>query len=534
MTGNTPQPWIGLVSKKIYEENGCMVVSGICLTRLIGGKGSLDTKQVRIDVPSKEDAARISFGFRYGLPGPNGARINTYRLVIDLIEAREWDIQNKLLVIYKDQYRGTIVYDVRDLRKGHNKNGPLLIHDGVTTYLRQNKYNRAFLVVRDTNRYDYPAEQERLERAKEKSKELRGKDIILMYEKNCSRYEESASVLYEKLIDMGYNNVFYIVDTSIPAVQELPEKYKKNLIEKDSDKHLEYFFACDKFISTETIDHSLQLRIANKSAQDKITGEGLMYVFLQHGVMYMVSLNSALRVGFRQKSGYRLHRTVVSSEAEARHFIDLAGMERDDLYITGLAKFDKCYRNEGADKIIIMPTWRRWETNQAKEDVESTGYFRMIETMYYAVPEDKRDKVIILPHPLMAERFRDEAGGLGGSIMLADSYDRVFRDCSLLITDYSSIAYDAFYRGANVAFYWKDKDECMEHYGEGTYLMLNEDNVFGEVCMNGEEITKAVEELYDKPQRARDLERYAKIVEFHDGRNSERIIERLKADNVIK
>lgn len=529
----TIQPWIGLVTKNIKEENGCLVVSGICMTRLINGKGALDTELVRIDVTSQKNAATMSFGSRYGLPGPKKSRINTYKLVIDLQEAREWDIQNKLLVIYKDQYEGFIAYDVRDRRTGQNKNGPLFIHDGVTSYLRQNKYNRVFLVVRDTNRYDYPEEQERLERAKKKAEELRDRDIILMYEKNCSRYEESASVLYEKLIDMGYDNVFYIVDMSIPAVQELPDKYKKNLIQKDSDKHLEYFFASNKFISTETIDHSLQLRIANKSAQDKITGEGLMYVFLQHGVMYMVSLNSELRVGFKQKTGYKLHKTVVSSEAEARHFIDLAGMDRDDLYVTGLAKFDRCYRNEGADKIIIMPTWRRWETNQAKKDIEGTGYFRMIETMYEAVPEDKRDRVIILPHPLMAERFRDEEGGLGGSITLADSYDRVFRDCSLLITDYSSIAYDAFYRGANVAFYWKDKDECMEHYGEGTFLMLNEDNVFGEVCMNGEEITKAVEELYNKPQRARDLERYSKIVEFHDGRNSERIIELLKRDGVI-
>ena len=157
----------------------------------------------------------------------------------------------------------------------------------------------------------------------------------------------------------------------------------------------------------------------------------------------------------------------------------------------------------------------------------------MIETMYNAVPEDKRDKVVILPHPLMVERFRDEEGGLGGSITIADSYDRVLRDCGLLITDYSSIAYDAFYRGANVVFYWKDKDECMEHYGEGTFLMLNEDNVFGEVCMNGGEITKAVETLYMKPQRDQDVERYGKIVEFHDGRNSERIIELLKRDGVI-
>lgn len=533
MVNDLPKPWIGLLTRSIREENNKIVISGICVIRFPRGKEVIDTDRIRIDVPVKENAAVIRFGRRYGIPAPKGCRINTYRIEFDIAEARDFDIQNRLLVNYKDKYEGYIVYDVRDGRKGQNKNGPLFIHDGVTIYLRQNKNNRAFLVVRDTNRYDYPEEQQRLERAKEKSKELKDRDIILMYEKNCCKYEESASVLYEKLIDKGYDNVYFIVDTSIPTVQDLPDKYKKNLIEKDSDKHLEYFFACSKFISTETIDHSLQLRIANKSAQDKITGGGLMYVFLQHGVMYMVSLNSEMRVGFKQKTGYKLHRTVVSSEAEARHFIDLAGMERDDLYITGLAKFDKCWRSGDADKIIIMPTWRRWETNQAKKDVESTGYFKMIETMYYAVPEDKRDKVIILPHPLMSERFRDEEGGLGGSIVLADSYDRVFRDCSLLITDYSSIAYDAFYRGANVVFYWKDKDECMEHYGEGTFLMLNEDNVFGEVCMNGEEITKAVEELYNRPQRERDLERYGKIVEFHDGQNSERIIEHLKRDGVI-
>jgi len=247
-----------------------------------------------------------------------------------------------------------------------------------------------------------------------------------------------------------------------------------------------------------------------------------------------VSLNSKLRSGFRKKSGYKLHKTVVSSEAEARHFIDLAGMDRDDLYITGLAKFDQCYMNEGADRIVIMPTWRRWETNQAKADVESTGYFRMIETMYNAVPEKLRDKVVILPHPLMVERFAGEEGGLGGSIILADSYDRVLRDCCLLITDYSSIAYDAFYRGANVVFWWKDKDECMQHYGEDTYLMLNEGNVFGPVCMEPEDITKAVNELYGREQSEQDKSRYSRIVEFHDGRNSERIIEKLIEDGVLR
>ena len=55
------------------------------------------------------------------------------------------------------------------------------------------------------------------------------------------------------------------------------------------------------------------------------------------------------------------------------------------------------------------------------------------------------------------------------------SYDDILRDTAVLITDYSSIAYDAFYRGANVIFWWKEKDFCMEQYNG--HLMLNEDNL---------------------------------------------------------
>jgi CDP-glycerol glycerophosphotransferase (TagB/SpsB family) len=180
-----------------------------------------------------------------------------------------------------------------------------------------------------------------------------------------------------------------------------------------------------------------------------------------------------------------------------------------------------------------MPTWRRWETNLANEDVEQTGYYRMLERMYESVPDELKEKVIILPHPLIAEQFRGEKG-LGDHILMADSYDKVFRDCDLLITDYSSIAYDAFYRGANVVFDWEDLDECMEHYGEGSHLMLTEEKAFGRVCRSREELKSAVRESYGQAQKAEDIEKYRKIVEFHDGRNSERIIEKLIEDGMLE
>ncbi|MBR2674909.1 MAG: CDP-glycerol glycerophosphotransferase family protein [Mogibacterium sp.] len=528
-------PSMGIIPSSLDTrlEGDTIIAEGLCITKIRGSRERFDTDKVKIDIPVQENAIDISFKSRYGRKLPGGAALNRFKLEIDIKKAEDWDIQNKLLINYDGRGENRISYSIFDRKRGRNHNSRIFIKDGLAMYFRQNVNNSIFFTIRDANQYDTEEGQARIERAYKNSKQHRDKDIVLMYEKNCARYEESASVLYEKLIDEGFDNVYYIVDTGIPAVQGMDERYRQNLIEKDSDRHLEYFFACDKFISTETIDHALQLRIANKRVQDKITGKGLSYVFLQHGVMYMVSLNSALRVGFRQKKGYKLHRTVVSSEAEAQHFMDLAGMKRGNLYITGLAKFDKSYRNEGADKIVIMPTWRRWETNQAKHDIRQSGYYKMIERMYNAVPGELKDKVVILPHPLMAERFEGEKDGIGGHLRLTDSYDVTLRDCDLLITDYSSIAYDAFYRGANTIFCWEEKDECMRHYGEETHLMLNEDNAFGRVCMNEAELRTAISETYGRAQSEKDRERYDKIVEFSDGRNSERIIECLKRDKMI-
>ena len=84
MAEKEPQPWIGLVTKKIKEENGCMIVSGLCLTRYKNAKGPLDTRELRIISQNNDDAIKISFGKRYGLPGPEAFRINTYRMEIDL------------------------------------------------------------------------------------------------------------------------------------------------------------------------------------------------------------------------------------------------------------------------------------------------------------------------------------------------------------------------------------------------------------------------------------------------------------------
>ena len=114
----------------------------------------------------------------------------------------------------------------------------------------------------------------------------------------------------------------------------------------------------------------------------KVADPNKNYVFLQHGVMYMVSLDSESRGMFKRKNLKGKYRVVVSSQAEADHFTDLGNHEPSDLYICGLPKFDRNTLNEDADKIVIMPTWRPWEINLARDDFESTGYYKMIMKIY--------------------------------------------------------------------------------------------------------------------------------------------------------
>lgn len=461
---------------------------------------------------------------------------NFYIIKIPIKKILTQNIHNKPFFMYKKD--GEIVLK-RSLRYNlfSNKNKFLtgkikvLKEKNTSIYVRQSAKNRTMITVRNINKTDYKKEQIKINLAFYLSKFLPKRKII-MYEKNSSRYEESASVLYEKLIDLGYKNIYYIVNKDNENIKQLDKKYKKHLIYKYSFKHYLYFFIAKTFIGTESPGHAIELRTANKHSTKRIYSNKFNYVFLQHGVMYMVSLDSDGRSFFRKGGGMpRNAKIVVSSKKEKNHFLKLGGeYEENDFYITGLPKFDRSIREKNADKIVIMPTWRPWEFNLLRVDAKSSPYYKMLEDIISAVPTDLIDKIILLPHPLAINSIKGTP--LSKYIKSDLSYDKILRITDILITDYSSIAYDAFYRGAKVIFWWKEKDFCMRQYNG--HLMLNNENVYGPVCYKKDELTKSILDVYLKEQNEEYVDRYRKIVKFHDNKNTERLIELLRKDGLIK
>lgn len=395
-------------------------------------------------------------------------------------------------------------------------------------YLRQNNYNTMVITVRAINKTDTNYEQRKINLSYFIS-HFYPKNSILMYEKLANKYEESASVVFERLIDKGYKNVYFVIGKDSIYLKNIDKKYMKNIIWKHSFKHYLIFFTAKSLISSESPGHALELRTANEYVVKRVYSNKFKYVFLQHGVMYMVSLDSAGRSFFRKgnlmpKEG----KIVVSSKLEAQHFIDLGGYGKKDLYITGLPKFDKNEINENPDKIVIMPTWRPFEFNQIRIDYKKSGYYIMIKEIIECIPKNLQDKIIVLPHPLFKESIENSKLA---KYLKNDTYDNILKETKVLITDYSSIAYDSFYRGSNVIFWWNEKDLCMKKYNG--HLMLNKSNVFGDVCYNKENLKKIIEDNYNNKQKEKYAKRYKKIVEFSDNKNSDRLIKKLIKDDII-
>lgn len=523
--------YIGNIIFKFSNKKKGMQLRAIAVTENIM---PCNLEDLCIDV----SGMRYKFQYKTLFKAGKNLWIIYYKLFFPYEDLRQIEIQNRINLYYEDEdgckLKAPIRYKIKQ-KKGKDAHGPIKIFDETNTsmYFRQTKNNVIYLTIRKKNISDLKGAQIKLCLAYWLARLTPSKKIILLFEKEGSRYEESASVLYEELINQGYNNAYFVLDRNYPYSGNIAEKYRKNILPKGTWKHYYYFFKSKTFLGSEALVHSIDLRISNKYAQRKLADKDKDYVFLQHGVMYMVSLDSESRKFFKPEKLDGKYRVVTSSHQEARHFIDLGGYEKEMIYICGLPKFDRNIRYNDADKIVIMPTWRPWEYNEARYDFEETKYYKMLCRIFAGIPEELHENIIILPHPLFFDAVKDAEFPMKKYFNCETKYDDILKTAKILITDYSSISYDAFYRGCNVIFYWEEKDECLEMYGPSTKLMLNHENAFGDICYSTADLNKIMKENYEKPQKEEYINRYRKLVEFHDGKNTKRLIDLMKADEII-
>lgn len=268
------------------------------------------------------------------------------------------------------------------------------------------------------------------------------------------------------------------------------------------------------------------------------------FVFLQHGIT-KDDLSAWL-------NRYNKNISMMVTSAVPEYLSIVNGdycMTKDIPVITGLPRFDSLYRLSRArkpkKKILFMPTWRQGikgsynskENKSIYSDKFCESHFfsfynslindrRLLDAM-----RDRGYKGLFCMHPMQSQQWRDFDGN---DVITVNEgfpdYQNEFVSSSLMITDYSSVAFDFSYLKKPVIYAQFDKEEFYRKhtYDEG-YFDYERDG-FGEVCYDLDSTVDAIIRLIEND--CRNDEKYLKRVEkfypYSDSHCCRRVYEHIK------
>ena len=362
---------------------------------------------------------------------------------------------------------------------------------------------------------------------------LRKKKINLYYEKFSSKAEEGAYDLFLMIRDKSTKTKnYFIIDKDSEDYPKI--KNEKNVVKKYSIKYYWLVFNASNFISTEAPIHLNILR-SNNTALRRSTCDK-KFIFLQHGITYMKCQGDGSTFA-KNKEGEASY-IIVGSEKEKDAVVDMLKLNDEQVLNTGLPIFSKIdfkHINEKSEDIVtVMLTWKPYE-EQLYNFEESTYYKNTVEIYNMLTKYIDKDKIVIIPHPKVFDLLT--------STDMKDSVwqgkiSEILAKTKMLITDYSSVCYNSFYQGGGVVFYQPDLELYETYNGP---LVPTYDEYVGKRVFDMEQLENIVKETIVKQKidltkirNKKFEENYATINEFSDGKNIERIYEKLKELEIIK
>lgn len=304
-----------------------------------------------------------------------------------------------------------------------------------------------------------------------------------------------------------------------------------NLLEFGSSAFESKLKDCAKIISSH-VDGYITHYFKDNSLLDKD------YVFLQHGITkddLSGWLNTKKIACFVTATNPEYH-SIVDNTTTYK-------FGKKEVKLTGFPRYDRLLINNNTEskQILIMPTWRSSIVGTYISGTERTRNPDFMKTNYakhwhgfmnHAILKELNDQgyqIIFAPHPSIQE-YMDEF--TVPNFIKIYSYSEgniqsVFQNTSILITDYSSVAFDVAYLNKAILYYQFDYDEVFSsgnHTYQKGYFDYNRDG-FGAVAYNEKEILAALKDLVDNQAKVPDLyqTRIDKTFQFRDSNNCERV-----------
>ena len=195
--------------------------------------------------------------------------------------------------------------------------------------------------------------------------------------------------------------------------------------------------------------------------------------------------------------------------------------EEDRIPVLGFPRYDNL-KNDPQKEILFIPTWRRKLDNPEKilnsEFLQSINSFLGNERLIEKANE-LGYKIVFRPHPELW-KFLDFIN-LENVVLSEGPYQEMFKTASVMITDYSSVAFDFAYLKKPVIYY----QDGEYHYGEGYYDY--ETMGFGKVVEDENALVDKVIEYMENDCKMEDeyAARVDSFFKYTDKNNCKRVYE---------
>ena len=330
---------------------------------------------------------------------------------------------------------------------------------------------------------------------------IQNKRYWVFFEKRCQTAQDNAFALFRYCMEHADPEVskrcFYIIDPKSPDYDKATA-YGSHAVDFMSFKHMRLALFANLYIASDAKSHLYQWHPRPSLIRRAISRKPMF--FLQHGVTALKRVDPI----FGKHGMHPMTYFLTTSLREQDIVVEQFGYDRKHAPILGFSRWD-FLRDTSTDEhptIFCMPTWRSWLEDANDEEFVASEYYRA----YHELLSDARLSNLLeatnchmqfLVHPKLKEHMRVFSVD-NPHIEILDgektNIQAILMGCKAVITDYSSICWDALFMDKPVVYFQPDAERYLEQ--TGSYIDFDAE-LPGYVAHDASELVDALHETID-------------------------------------